>query len=78
MPVPSGSIYTGSVEASLAAQRAFNVRRGDKMRHTAITLMRIAPDKPWVRIEGFVTPGELLQLYRQQLERAGVAAVATR
>ena len=40
-------------------------------------MLRAAPGKPWVRIEGFVTPAELLQLYRQQLERSA-QTVATR
>jgi len=65
--------YTGTVEASLAAQRAFNVWRGDKMSHAPITLVRAAPGKPWLRIEGFVTPAELLQLYRQQRAQAAAA-----
>ena len=40
------------------------------MGHSAVTLVRAAPGAPWLRIEGFVTPGELLTLYRQQFERA--------
>jgi protein SCO1/2 len=75
---PEWQHYTGTVEASLAAQRAFNVWRGDKMSHTPITLVRAAPDKPWLRIEGFVTPSELLKLYRQELERPAQTAAATR
>ena len=59
--------YTGTVEASLAAQRAFDVYRGDKMSHAPVTLMRAAPGKPWRRIDGFVTPEELLRQYRQLL-----------
>jgi protein SCO1/2 len=73
---PEWQHYTGTVEASLAAQRAFNVWRGDKMSHTPITLLRAAPGRPWVRIDGFVTPSELVRLYRQQLESA--QTVATR
>jgi protein SCO1 len=73
---PEWQHYTGTVEASIAAQRAFNVWRGDKMSHTPVTLLRAAPGKPWLRIEGFVTPDELLQLYRQQLERAAQTTVA--
>lgn len=73
---PEWQHYTGTVEASLAAQRAFNVWRGDKMSHTPVTLLRVAPGKPWVRIEGFITPTELVQLYRQQLE--STQTVATR
>ena len=56
--------YTGTLEASLAAQRAFDAYRGGKMSHTALTLMRAAPGKPWLRIEGFVTADELVRDYR--------------
>jgi protein SCO1/2 len=48
------------------------------MSHTPLTLMRAAPGQPWLRIEGFVTPTELLKLYRQQLDRAAQSSVATR
>jgi protein SCO1/2 len=63
--------YTGTVEASLAAQRAFAVYRGDKMSHTAVTLLRVAPGMPWLRLDGFVTPDELLEQYRQLLQEQG-------
>lgn len=75
---PEWQHYTGTVEASQAAQRAFNAWRGDKMNHTPITLLRAAPGQPWLRIEGFVTPTELLKLYRQQLDRAVKSSIATR
>jgi protein SCO1 len=64
---PQWQHYTGSLTASIAAQRAFDVFRGDKMSHTPVTLMRAAPGKPWLRIEGFVTPDDLLQDYRALL-----------
>ena len=64
---PEWQHYTGSLTASIAAQRAFDVFRGDKMSHTPVTLMRVAPGKPWLRIEGFVTPDDLLQDYRALL-----------
>lgn len=64
---PEWQHYTGTIEASLAAQRAFNIWRGDKMSHSPVTFVRAAPGEPWVRIEGFVTPDELLQTYRQLL-----------
>jgi len=60
--------YTGTVDASIAAQRAFDVYRGEKMSHTAVTLMRAAPGKRWLRIEGFVTPDELVGELRKLLE----------
>lgn len=75
---PEWQHYTGTADASLAAQRAFNVWRGDKMSHAPITLVRAAPGKPWLRIEGFVTPEELLQLYRGQLEQVTQTAVAAK
>ncbi|MFI4940500.1 MAG: SCO family protein [Burkholderiales bacterium] len=52
--------YTGTLEASIAAQQAFNVYRGDKMQHNPVTLIRSAPGKPWLRIEGFAKSDELL------------------
>jgi protein SCO1 len=74
---PEWQHYTSTVEASLAAQRAFNVWRGDKMSHAHITFVRAAPGTPWLRIEGFVTPDELLQQYHNLLGKSG-QAVATR
>jgi len=53
--------YTGTLAASIAAQRAFNVYRGDKMNHAPVTLLRLSPDKPWIRIEGFATADDLLR-----------------
>jgi protein SCO1/2 len=52
--------YTGSVAASVATQRAFDVYRGDKMSHIPVTLLRAAPRAPWVRIEGFASADQLL------------------
>jgi protein SCO1/2 len=52
--------YTGTLAASVAAQRAFNVYRGDKMDHAPVTLLRLSPDKPWIRIDGFATADDLL------------------
>ncbi len=62
---PQWQLYTGTVEASLAIQRAFNVYRGDKMSHPPVTLLRAAPGKPWLRIEGFATADSLLHDYRE-------------
>src|SRR5436853_2290740 len=64
---PGWHYYTGTVAASLAAQRAFDVYRGEKMSHTLVTLMRATPGKPWLRIEGFVTPDELVDDYQKLL-----------
>ena len=52
--------YTGTVAASVAA---FDVYRGDKMNHTPVTLLRAAPGKPWLRVEGFASADDLLHQY---------------
>ena len=64
---PGWQYYTGTVAASIAAQQAFDVYRGEKMSHTAVTLLRSAPGKPWLRIEGFVTADDLMDDYRKLL-----------
>ncbi|WP_414648746.1 SCO family protein [Collimonas sp.] len=62
---PEWQHYTGTVEASVATQRAFDVYRGDKMNHNPVTLLRAAPGKPWLRIDGFATVAELLGAYHE-------------
>ena len=57
--------YTGTVAASIAAQQAFDVYRGDKMEHNPVTFIRSAPGKPWLRIEGFAKSDELLHSLRE-------------
>jgi protein SCO1 len=64
---PQWQYYTGTLAASLAAQRAFDVYRGEKMSHTPVMLMRASPGEPWLRIEGFVTPDQLVDDYRNLL-----------
>ncbi len=58
---PEWRHYTGTVQAIIAATKAFNAFRGDKMSHTPLTLVRVAPGKPWVRFDGFATADELLR-----------------
>jgi protein SCO1/2 len=55
--------YTGTVQASVLVQKAFDAYRGDKMSHDPLTLMRAAPGKPWVRVDGFASADDLLQQY---------------
>jgi protein SCO1/2 len=61
---PQWNHYTGTLEASIAIQKAFDAYRGDKMNHTPLTLMRAAPGKPWVRLDGFAGPDALIKEYR--------------
>ena len=74
---PEWQHYTGTVEASLAAQRAFGIYRGDKMSHAVVTLLRAAPGQPWRRIEGLITPEDLLTEYHR-LVSAPQHSLATR
>jgi protein SCO1/2 len=64
---PTWQHYTGTLQASISAQRAFDVYRGDKMAHAAVTLIRRAPGAPWVRLDGFATASQLMQRYREIL-----------
>jgi len=52
--------YTGTASASVAAQQAFGVYRGDKMNHAPVTLLRAAPGAEWIRLDGFATADDLL------------------
>jgi len=56
--------YTGTVEASVQVQKAFDAYRGDKMGHDPLTLMRAAPGSPWVRMDGFASASDLFDQYR--------------
>jgi protein SCO1/2 len=62
---PNWNYYTGTVESSIAIQKAFNTYRGDKMNHTALIFLRSAPGKPWTRLEGFVNPDVVVNEYRE-------------
>jgi protein SCO1/2 len=66
---PGWNYYTGTEAASVAAQKAFNVYLGDKMSHTAVTLLRAAPGASWRRLDGFVTPDDLVREYHGLVAR---------
>jgi protein SCO1/2 len=57
---PQWSFYTGTLDASQNVQRAFRVYRGSKMVHDPVTLVRLAPGRTWVRLDGFATVKEIL------------------
>jgi len=62
--------YTGTQAASVAMQKAFDAFRGDKMNHVPVTFLRPAPNKPWLRLDGFAGPDELVREYRQLIRGA--------
>jgi protein SCO1/2 len=66
---PDWDFYTGTREASIAIQKAFNAYRGDKMNHASVIFMRAAPGKPWLRLEGFVSPDAVIHEYRNMLQQ---------
>jgi protein SCO1/2 len=55
--------YTGSTQASIDVQKAFDSYRGDKMNHLPLIFFRATPDKPWIRLDGFVTADDLVKEY---------------
>ncbi len=62
---PQWQMLTGSVDTSIAVQRAFNVYRGDKMGHTPATFLRAKAGQPWVRLDGFASADDILREYRK-------------
>ena len=50
---------TGRPQDLLAVQDAFDVYRGDKMRHEPVTFLRGAPGGRWLRLDGFPSAAEL-------------------
>jgi protein SCO1/2 len=65
--------YTGTMATSIAVQRAFGAYHGDKMSHAPLTLMRAAPGKPWVRLDGFATGWDLLAERKRWPDSPGLA-----
>jgi protein SCO1/2 len=64
---PQWEFLTGSLDDSIAVQRAFDADRGDKMNHAPMTLFRATPESQWVRYEGFATAADLAKEYRDTL-----------
>lgn len=62
---PQWQMLTGTVNDSIAVQRAFDVYRGDKMNHQPATFLRARPGQPWVRLDGFASASDILREYRQ-------------
>lgn len=62
--------YTGTSGDIVAIQNAFDVYRGDKMNHPPVILLRATPGKPWVRLEGFATPDEVIREYRKLIDKS--------
>lgn len=57
--------YTGTFDAMLQVQKTFNVYRGSKSNHPPVLFMRKSKAAPWVRIEGFPKPEEVVAQLRE-------------
>ena len=66
---PNWDHYTGTLETSIAIQKAFDAYRGDKMNHISVILIRIVPGKPWLRLEGFVSPDAVIREYLNMIQQ---------
>ena len=66
---PQWQFLTGSLEDSIAVQKAFDVYRGSKMSHEPTTLLRRSHGEPWVRIDGIASAAELTSEYRRLVKR---------
>lgn len=56
--------YTGTPESSEAAQRAFDVYRGNKMNHAPVTFLRARAGAPWQHVDGLASADQLLAALR--------------
>jgi protein SCO1/2 len=56
--------YTGTPQASIAIQRAFDAYRGDKMNHIPVTLLRGPRVGGWVRLSGLAPADAISDVYR--------------
>lgn len=65
---PQWTHLTGSLQASLAVQKAFGAFFVDKMNHRPLAFMRRSPGESWVRLEGFAAPEDLVREYRNLLK----------
>lgn len=61
---PQWTHYTGTVEASIDIQKAFQAYYVDKMNHRPVVFMRAAPGEPWLRLDGFTSPDDLIKEYK--------------
>jgi protein SCO1/2 len=64
---PQWKFLTGSLEDSIAVQKAFSAYRGDKNNHAPLTLLRPKEGADWVRLDGFASASELERECRSML-----------
>jgi protein SCO1/2 len=60
---------TGSLDDSIAVQKAFDVYRGNKMSHEPTTLLRVSEGGAWVRLDGIASAAQIVSEYRASAQR---------
>lgn len=66
---PTWEFLTGTRDGVVAAQKAFDIYRGDKSNHIPVTFLRASADAPWVRLEGLTSAADLVHEYHQLVAR---------
>ncbi len=56
---------TGDKSDIISVQQGFDAYRGSKMNHVPLTYIRVRPDAPWIRINGFATASVIVNEYQQ-------------
>ena len=64
---PQWYFLTGTLEQSIAVQKAFDAYSGDKMNHAPLTLMRGGSGGEWIRLDGFASAADLERECRTML-----------
>ena len=64
---PQWQFLTGTLEDSIALQKAFDTYRTDKMNHAPVSLLRVSGTGQWVRYEGFASASDLARESRDML-----------
>ena len=64
------SFVTGSLADVVNIQRSFDSYQGDKMNHVPVTFLRAAPGAPWVRLDGFASPRQIVAELQPMLRAA--------
>jgi protein SCO1/2 len=59
--------YTGSNDASITVQNAFDAYRGGKMNHEALVLIRGQSGTNWLRLDGFASAAAIVDAYRSMV-----------
>ena len=58
------NFYQASMADTIMIEKAFGAYKGDKMNHTN-TIYIHAPNKPWVRLDGFMTSSDVINEYQK-------------